>query len=327
MQVSFVVPIYNSIQVLPRCLQCLHNQTFTNWEAVLVDDGSSDGSSQICDDAANMDKRIRVIHQSNSGVSTARNRGIEAAQGEWIAFVDCDDEIASDYLANLLAQVPADHYIGNHVLIIGGEERNIGCKAIQHYSLPNEAKKILDFDATHHVDKHVFLYCWGRLFKRSIIERYNIRFDTSLKFAEDTIFGIDYLSHCSQCVQIPDANYRYYFSSTNLFERYTMPFDVFRQHIERWERCIDDYKKEMRCYGSLLVEKNCANAIYECFKYYCLHAPSKEEYNSNVCTFLDWKENPVFKLWPERRSYWIWLARKVNIKYYIAYIISRVKSL
>lgn len=101
-KISVVVPIYNVEKQLPRCLDSLLCQTYGDFELVLVDDGSPDGCGKICDEYAARDSRIRVIHRENGGLSAARNSGIDAAQGEYLAFVDSDDYVAADYLEFML---------------------------------------------------------------------------------------------------------------------------------------------------------------------------------------------------------------------------------
>ena len=91
--VSIIVPVYNYKAYLRRCLDSIAAQTFTDWECLVVDDGSSDGSDAICDEAAAADERFRVIHKQNGGISSARNAGLEAARGKFVMFCDQDDAI------------------------------------------------------------------------------------------------------------------------------------------------------------------------------------------------------------------------------------------
>ena len=98
MSVSVIVPVYNTAQYLPGCLDSILVQTFKDFELLLVDDGSTDDSPAICDAYAAKDKRIRVFHRQNGGVSAARNLGVEQATGKWICYVDSDDEVKPDYL-------------------------------------------------------------------------------------------------------------------------------------------------------------------------------------------------------------------------------------
>lgn len=106
--ISVIVPVYRVEQYLPECIRSILAQTYPNFELILVDDGSPDGCPALCDDAAQQDIRIRVIHQKNAGLSAARNAGIDAAHGTWIALVDSDDFIRPNMLETLLQRVQAD---------------------------------------------------------------------------------------------------------------------------------------------------------------------------------------------------------------------------
>ena len=99
--ISVIVPVYRVEKYLPACIDSILNQTFTDFELILVDDGSPDRCPEICDETAKRDARVRVIHQANQGLSAARNAGIEAARGAWLSFVDSDDFLAPDFLETL----------------------------------------------------------------------------------------------------------------------------------------------------------------------------------------------------------------------------------
>lgn len=100
-EISVIVPVYNVEKYLPECVDSILAQTFTNFELILVDDGSSDGCPALCDEAAKKDSRVQVIHKTNGGVSTARNAGLDAAKSSWIAFVDSDDRVMPQFLEKL----------------------------------------------------------------------------------------------------------------------------------------------------------------------------------------------------------------------------------
>ena len=106
--ISVIVPVYNAEKYLHRCINSILAQTFVDIELLLIDDGSTDSSSVICDKYAKKDQRVRVFHKENGGVSSARNLGLDNAQGEWIAFVDGDDWVKETYLSNLLSHVRED---------------------------------------------------------------------------------------------------------------------------------------------------------------------------------------------------------------------------
>ena len=118
-EISIIVPIYNVEQYLKRCVDSILAQTFKDFELILVDDGSPDSCPFICDEYARIDSRIKVIHKANGGLSDARNAGLEMAMGNYIAFVDSDDWIASDtyeYLYELIKKNKADVVSGSYVL-------------------------------------------------------------------------------------------------------------------------------------------------------------------------------------------------------------------
>ena len=100
-KVSIIVPVYNVEKYLQRCIESILTQTETDFELLLIDDGSKDKSGLICDEYAQKDKRVNVIHKENGGVSSARNLGIEKANGEWMCFIDADDYVRQDFLSDI----------------------------------------------------------------------------------------------------------------------------------------------------------------------------------------------------------------------------------
>lgn len=100
-KISIIVPVYNAEKTLHKCVDSIINQSYKDWELLLVDDGSIDRSALICDDYVKQDKRIKVFHKQNGGVSSARNVGLDNVKGEWVSFIDSDDWVEIDYLENL----------------------------------------------------------------------------------------------------------------------------------------------------------------------------------------------------------------------------------
>ena len=107
--ISVIVPVYNTETYLHACIESIVNQSFVDFDLILVDDGSTDGSGQVCDAEASKDKRIRVIHKENEGVSVARNTGIECARSKWITFIDSDDTVEKDYLKVLYQKAQSNY--------------------------------------------------------------------------------------------------------------------------------------------------------------------------------------------------------------------------
>lgn len=163
--ISIIVPVYNVKDYLGRCLQSICEQTYKNLEIILIDDGSSDGSGELCDSVAQRDGRIKVIHQANAGQSVARNKGLAIAQGKYLGFVDGDDWIEQDmyeFLYNLLVEEESDISICAHY-------RDKGRKSVAKFSsnqrfvfTRDEAIRALA------VDQHVRNYMVDKLFKRCL---------------------------------------------------------------------------------------------------------------------------------------------------------------
>ena len=119
--VSCIIPVYNTEKYLPRCIESVLAQTFVDWETLLIDDGSTDASGSICDEYAAKDERIRVFHKENGGISSARNLGLNYAQGEWIFFVDSDDSLPKTSLESLLSRSSdANIIVGGFFFVFGG---------------------------------------------------------------------------------------------------------------------------------------------------------------------------------------------------------------
>lgn len=119
--VSCIIPVYNTEKYLPRCIESVLAQTFVDWEMLLIDDGSTDASGSICDEYAAKDERIRVFHKENGGISSARNVGLNYAQGEWIFFVDSDDSLPKTSLESLLSRSSDANIIaGGFFFVLGG---------------------------------------------------------------------------------------------------------------------------------------------------------------------------------------------------------------
>lgn len=185
---SVVVPVYNAEQTLNACLQSILQTERADMEVLLIDDGSTDGSAAICDEFAEKDSRVRCFHKPNGGVSSARNLGIENAQGTWIAFVDADDE-ATPALLEYRPTKSADLVCFNWQYTTGETEREY----LQDAQYEGDAKQ--KFLSEHLVD-FIFRTPWAKLLRRDIIMRHALRFDERFKIGEDNIFILDYLAHC-----------------------------------------------------------------------------------------------------------------------------------
>lgn len=208
--ISVVIPVYNAKKHLRECLQTVAKQTFTQWEAILVDDGSQDGSAQICDEAAKKDPRFRVIHQENRGVSTARNVGIEAATGEYLIFVDADDVCQRTYFEKM---VDAMRTYEPDIVLCGFDRFREGWEKeqlITRYSitLMKNRKQFLHLYTEPRINMFG-ISVWAKLYRRSMIEEHHIRFDPEISYEEDCCFIADCVPYIQNVAVIGESLYRY----------------------------------------------------------------------------------------------------------------------
>lgn len=165
--ISVVLPIYNVENYIEKCIESILNQTYSNIEIILVDDGSPDSCPEMCDEYAKKDKRVRVVHKENGGLSDARNAGIKVASGEYITFVDSDDYVDRDYiefLYNTIEKENADIAIGAHRVLY--DSGKIIEKATHENSIL-EPKEVLERIL---YDDGIDLSAWGKLYKMSLFE-------------------------------------------------------------------------------------------------------------------------------------------------------------
>jgi len=213
--ISVIIPIYNAQDYLGRCINSVLSQTYMDIEVILIDDGSTDKSGDMCDTFEALDSRVKVFHVKNGGPSVVRNYGIDKAKGEWITFVDADDWLAPDALENL-SNRQADMVIGD--FIISHRPARFLCNDDWHMIsgdivgyLTNYLKRPSGYS--------MFVYVWGRLFKTSIIKTNFIRFNTKLRIFEDSLFLMDYLRHCNSVQYVRKHVYNFYVNQHPSSER------------------------------------------------------------------------------------------------------------
>ena len=234
--ISVIIPVYNSGKYLSNCLESVLSQSFVDWELILINDGSKDDSGKICDKYSQIDPRIKVIHQKNQGVSSARNRGLEIAKGDWIYFCDSDDELLIDNFRSLFSAIEdnIDMVIGGFTEINGFNENN-RCSRGRKRSL-NIGETIKELFEPK--DKIYKGYLWTKLFKRDVIAFNKLRFDTDIIYNEDRLFIAQYLSKVSgQVNYIPKNIYKYFKRNTGAMAN--MKSDAFETDLDAFLKMID----------------------------------------------------------------------------------------
>lgn len=204
MKYSVILPIYNAAETLRRCLESLVGQLQDHTELLLIDDGSTDGSAQICAEYAARNPQIRLLSKENGGVSSARNLGLEMAQGEYVLFVDADDAVSDNYFSivdNALRDRP-------ELLIFGaeqsGQKRQIRCS--QAKPLFCQGSRCVPVLASA-LRRQEFNLITTKAFRRDLIARNRIRFEERLDIGEDKLFSFAYAVHVNSVRIIPDRLY------------------------------------------------------------------------------------------------------------------------
>lgn len=203
--ISIIVPIYNAECYLQKCIDSLLNQTYSNIEIILVDDGSTDNSARICDVLSQKDLRIKIVHQENQGVSATRNKGLDIATGSYIGFVDADDTVQPDFYKNLysaLIEYDADLSICNQSLVMDNQTFVDGV-----------SKEVLCFNKNNAIEQMLLgkIFRGGpcnKLFKADLCK--NLKFDIDINVGEDLLFCIKYLLKCEKIIFVPQSYYNYF---------------------------------------------------------------------------------------------------------------------
>lgn len=203
-KVSIIVPVYNVERYLPECLDSILAQTEQNWEAILVDDGSTDTSGAICDDYAAKDSRFRVIHKENGGAASAKNAGLDAAEGEYVAFIDSDDWVDPNWLEIMLSALESS---GVDVVECDftkeyrthSEQGNAATRSAGVYSSQEYLGSYLD--------NWTCSLFWNKIFRQHLTQ--NIRFRKERRCIDDEFYTYKILSNACKIVLIEDALYHY----------------------------------------------------------------------------------------------------------------------
>lgn len=209
--VSICVPIYNTAKYLTRCIKSLLAQTYQNIEVVLVDDGSTDNSLLICQEYALMDPRVVVVHKENGGEASARNVGLSAAKGEYVMFIDSDDEYlpnAVELLVRGLTQQQADLAIGGY-LERCGEVEHFSTGHLRKYTVKQFADIYLHSNCNYDLP-YIATTVNAKLFKRAILQQHCIQFDERFVIGNDAMFMCSYLEHINTISDIFEPIYIYY---------------------------------------------------------------------------------------------------------------------
>lgn len=241
--VSVIVPVYNVEKCLRRCIDSILRQTYTNFELILIDDGSTDGSGAICDEYARKDNRIKVIHRENGGLSAARNSGLEVMTGEYVTFIDSDDYVTDNYIEymyTLMVENKGDISAVSHEMIFDDTENGLDLNenSVLSYDQKDIIKELLKMtDAMGHM-------AWGKLYKEGLFN--DIRYPEG-KLYEDLAVIYDILLKADRVVVSDARLYKYYIRTGSIMQssfdcdRY-YEVDIIDEKMDMIERVYPDLK-------------------------------------------------------------------------------------
>lgn len=224
-KVSLIVPVYKAEAYIRECLNSICQQTFIDWECLLIDDGSPDNSGVICDEYALKDDRFKVFHKPNGGVSSARNLGLDKARGEWVTFVDSDDFISSTFIEGLYSPLARGEQVD---FVHGGctnwmDSKSNGINQAYEYYVGDDPKKVFQDLRGLAVSK---------LFRLEIVKSWSnglsLCFDEKMKIAEDMAFTLDYILSIKRFAFVPEVGYYYRLDSNSSVtkSKKILPYDA-----------------------------------------------------------------------------------------------------
>ena len=204
--ISIVVPMYNSINSIGRCLRSISSQTYTDIEMIVIDDGSTDNGNEVVSELSAKDQRIKYIRQNNRGASSARNHGIEVSKGEYICFVDSDDNILPDYIESLYSCME----FSNSDISVCGYQEVFTDRTVAHVLPKSEVERLTGkiHEDMYLLRKFINSPCL-KLYKLHTIKEYDIRFNVNMVTAEDQDFNYRYYRYCSSISYVNTPGYVY----------------------------------------------------------------------------------------------------------------------
>lgn len=213
--ISIIVPVFNAEKTIYKCIESIQNQTFIDWELLLIDDGSTDQSYKTCAEYAFNDLRIKVYHKKNGGVSSARNLGLNHAKGKWITFCDSDDYVNSNWLDIYMSLI---NKYETDMVCQGMCKTGLGipsqcCTGIEYSGDSKEGLVLLK-------ESLLLGFVWNKILKKSIIEENRLRFDENITFMEDEEFVLKYFKYCRWVICTKNAGYNYVISYSCINQKY-----------------------------------------------------------------------------------------------------------
>lgn len=307
MKVSVIVPVYNAEKYLPKCIDSLINQTFQDIEIILINDGSQDSSGEICNSYKNKDSRIVVIHQTNQGASSARNKGLDHAKGYWILSVDADDWLELDMIEKLYESA------------ITNDAEIVACGAIKETN-HGVFKLLYDYgpvEDNYNKSKISIIHCalWNKLIKRELYDRAKVRSEEGITMWDDHFVTSKLRYHSKKTVIIPDTLYHYrWMGQSSITTRNAYKFPVSEIKVAE---LIDGYYKAYIKEGDKIAKAIVINTKF------ASKLPLLTPNTKSKETWLSYEGEKGIKLW---RSIFPELHKTPNVISFISGKKSKIKA-
>ena len=303
-KISVIVPIYNVEKYLRQCLDSIVGQTYKNLEILLIDDGSPDNCSAICDEYAAKDARIVVKHKSNAGLSAAWNDGLSMASGDWVAFVDSDDWLDTDYFEKLLRTSGADMA---DIIQSGGYywEENRGQFirwaflepfTAQSKAEKNELKIIAFIRPNDSQTKGAIGYVWGKLFRASFLKAEGFGFDTKIRagMMMDVLFDWDAFEKASAILGVAYCGYHYRVTQTSGTNKFDSNQPKSQIHVQKeFYRRINEYGNPQNLVKAM--ESRCLRDIVHNLQRCYFHPDNPASHREIADGIREMKQMPYYK--------------------------------
>jgi len=277
-KISIIIPVYNTEKTLDNCLKSVLKQTYDKLEIICVDDGSNDNSLEICKKYEQMDERIIVLSKKNGGPASARNMGLKEATGEFVTFIDSDDWIENNTYEKLVKLISDDvdmlvYGFSKDTDLVVEPMQNIGYIGDEIYS----REKLIEYAFCREKYRRFAAYVWNKLFRRSILLKYNICFDEELRRGEDVLFFSVFVSKAGKTIYLDECLYHYIQRNTSLTHvKNASNFEKLADILYAYKKAINHLEKEnlniesldfMKCFyvyhASLLYEIVEKEGIFE----------------------------------------------------------------
>lgn len=232
--ISIIVPVYNAETYINRCLESILLQSYRDLQVVIIDDGSTDKSIDICNSFASIDQRISIVSQQNAGVSAARNTGLSVAKGEYVMFIDSDDYMfpqMCEIMINAIKEKNADLVVCGTTETWGGlwaPDRDVDYQSLESFKI----------DFIEHLNSELLSPPWNKIYRRELIKD---MFDPSISFGEDLVFNLNYLRNCQRVSFVKSAPFYHEKANENSLVNRVYPSRLIE--IEKVHSTVVDFYK------------------------------------------------------------------------------------